>query len=97
MSQSKMPSDQPFLWRSEVLVSLVIDTNIIYQRLSLLLSLVREISFMNRKVILWVILDVYPINRFDLLLTWLVLLQIKLHITILLVMKMSYEGTLVSF
>ena len=32
------------------------------------------------KVVLWVILDVYPLNRFGLLPTWLILLQNKLHI-----------------
>ena len=79
------------------MVSLVSDTNKIRQCLSLLLSLVRESSFMSWKVVLWVILDVNPLNRFGLLPTWLVFLQIKLRITILLIMPMSYEGTLVSF
>ena len=78
------------------MVSLVSDTNIICQRLSLLLSLVRESSFMSWKFILWVILDVKTLNRFGLLPTWLVLLQINLRITILLVMTMIYEVTLVS-
>ena len=82
---------------SEVLVILVSDKKIICQCLSLLLSLVRESSFMSRKVILWVILDVNPLNRLGLLPTWLVLLQINLRITILLIITMSYEGTLVSF
>ena len=79
------------------MVSLVSDINSTCQCLSLLLSLVRESSFMSWKVVLWVILDIYPLNRFVLLPTWLVLLQIKLRITIFLIMTMSYEGTLVSF
>ena len=78
------------------MVSLVSDTKIICKCLSPLLSLVRESSFMSWNVVIWVILDVYPLNRFGLLPTWVVLLQIKLRITILLTMTMSYEGTLVS-
>ena len=61
------------------------------------LSLVREISFMSWKVVLWVILEVKPLNRFGLLSTWLILLQIKIRITIMLIMTMIYECTLVSF
>ena len=53
-----------------------------------------QISHMVRSVS--VILDINPLNRFGLQPTWLVLLQIKLRITILLIMKMRYEGTLVS-
>ena len=79
------------------MVGLISDTNIIFQCLSLLLSLVRESSFMIWTVVIWVILDVNPLNKFGLLPTWLVLLQIKLRISILLIMKMSYGGTLVSF
>ena len=79
------------------MLSLVSDTNSICQCLSLLLSLVRESSFMSWKVILVVILDVNPLNTFGLLPNWLVLLQIKLRITIFFIMTMRYEGTLVSF
>ena len=59
--------------------------------------MVRESSFMSWKVILWVILDIKPLNRFGLLPTLLVLLQIKLRITIMLIMTMSYEGNLLEF
>ena len=79
------------------MVSLVSDVNRNCQCLDLLLSLVRESSFMSWKVVLWVILDINPLNRFGLMSTWLVLLQIKICITIMLIMKMSYEVTLVSF
>ena len=78
------------------MVSLVSDTNSTCQCLNLLLSLVRESSFMSWKVVIWVILDVNPLNRFGLLPTWLVLLQIKLRITIMIIMTMNYEGNLVS-
>ena len=47
------------------------------------LSLVRESSFMSWKVVLWVTLDIKPLNRLGLMPTWLVLLQIKLRITII--------------
>ena len=80
----------------EVLVILVSDTNSIFQCLGLLLSLFRESRFMIWKVVLWVILDVNPLNRFGLLRTCLVLLQINLRITFMLVMTMSYDCTLVS-
>ena len=76
------------------MVSLVSDTDITYQCLDLLLSLVRESSFMIWKVILWVILHVNPLNRFGLLPNWLVLLQIEICITIMLIMTMRYEGNL---
>ena len=79
--------------RVEVLVSLVSDINSTCQCLDFLLSLVRESSFKSWKVVLWVILDVNPLNRIGLLPTWIFLLQIKLCITILLIMTMSYEGT----
>ena len=79
------------------MVSLVSDTNRDCKRLDLLLSLVREISFMSWKVVLWVIIDVNLLNRFGLLPAWLVLLQIKFRITIMLIMTMSYKVTLVSF
>ena len=39
------------------------------------------------KVFIWVIFDVKPLHRFGLLPTWPVLLQIKLHITIIIIMK----------
>ena len=52
---------------------------------------------MSWKVVLWVILDINPLNRFGLLPTWLVLLQIKLRITIMLITTMSYEGILLPF
>ena len=79
------------------MVSLVSDTNRAFQCFDLLLSLIRESIVMSWKVVLWVILDVNPLNRFGLLPTWLVLLQIKLHVTILLIMTIIYKGTLVSF
>ena len=79
------------------MVSLVSDTNSTCQCLDLLLSLVRESIFMSWEVVLWVILDVHPLNRLELLPSWLILLQIKLCITIFLIMTMNYEGTLVSF
>ena len=82
---------------SEVLVRLVSDTYSTFQYLDLLLYLVSWSSFMSWKVILWVVLDVNPLNRLGLLSTWLVLLQIKLRINIMIIMKMSYEGTPVSF
>ena len=82
--------------RGEVLVRLVSDTYITCQYLELLLSLVSESSFMSWKVVIWVILEVNTLNRLGLLPTWLILLQIKLRITILLIMTMSYEVTLVS-
>ena len=78
------------------MVSLVSDTGSTCQYLDLLLSLVRGSSFISWKVILWFIFEVNPLNRFGLLPTWLVLLQIKLRRTIILIVKMSYEGTLVS-
>ena len=52
---------------------------------------------MSWRVVFWVILIVKPLNMFVLLPTWLFLLQIKLCITIMLIMTMSYEVTLVSF
>ena len=79
------------------MVRLISDTDSACQCLDLLLSLVRESSFMSWKVVLWVILDVNPLNRLGLLPTWLVLLKIKLRITIILIMTMSCEGNLVSF
>ena len=97
MPKSKVPSEYIFLWRGEVLVSLVSDTNSAFQCLYLLLSLVREIIFMIWKVVLWIILDIKILKRIGVLTTWLVLLQSKLHITILSTMKMSYEGKLLSF
>ena len=78
------------------MVSLVSDTDSTCQFLDLLISLVRESSFMIWKVVLWVILDVNPVNRFGLLPTWILLFQIKLRITIMIIMTMSYEGTLIS-
>ena len=74
----------------DVLVGLVSDIDITFQCLDLLLSLVREIRFMSWKVVLCVILDVNPLNRFGLIPTWLVLLQIKIRITIILIMTMCY-------
>ena len=79
------------------MVSLVSDTNSACQCIELLLSLVRESSFMSWKVVLWFILDVNHLNRFGLLPTWLVLLQIKLLLTIMIIMLMIYEGARVSF
>ena len=79
------------------MVSLVSDIKITCQLLDLLIYLVMESSFMSWKVVLWFIIDVNPLNRVGLLPTWLVLLQIKLRITILFIITMSYEGTLVSF
>ena len=40
---------------------------------------------------------VEPLNRFNLLPTWIVLLKIKLRKNIMLIPEMSYEGTIVSF
>ena len=54
------------------------------------------IILISWKVVLWVVHDINPLHRFVLLLAWLVLLQIKSCITIILIIKMSYEGTLVS-
>ena len=68
------------------MVSLVSEIKSTCQCISLLLSLVREISFMIWKVV-----------TLTLTLTWIVLLPINLRITIMLIMTMSYEGTLVSF
>ena len=78
------------------MVSLDSDTDSPFQCLDLPLSLVREGIFVSWKVVLWVILDVNPLNRFGIMPTWLVLLQIKLHITIMLIMRTSYEGNIVS-
>ena len=78
------------------MVNLVSDTDSACQCIELLLYLVRESIFMSQKVVLWVILDVNPLNRFILLPTWLVLLQRKLRTTIIIINTMSYEGTLVS-
>ena len=52
---------------------------------------------MSWKVVLWVLLDVNPLHRFGLITKWNVLLKINLRITIILIMTMRYEGTLVSF
>ena len=52
---------------------------------------------MSYKVVLWVILDVNPLNRFGLIPTWLVFLLIKIHITIMLIITMRYEVAPVSF
>ena len=79
------------------MVSLISDTNSACKCLDILLSMVNEGRFISWKVVLWVILDVNPLNRLGLLTTWPVLLQIKLSINIILVITMSYEGTLVSF
>ena len=79
------------------MVSLVSYTDINLQCLELLLFLVRESRYISWKVVLWVILGVNPLNRFGLLPTWIVLLQINLRITIILIMTMRYEGNPVSF
>ena len=52
---------------------------------------------MSWKVILMVILGVNDLHRFGLMPTWLVSLQIKYRVTIILVMEVSYEGTPVYF
>ena len=67
------------------------------QCLELLLFLVSEDSFMSWKVVLWVIIGINTLNRFGLLPTYLVLLQINLCITIMIIMTIRCEGTLVSF
>ena len=79
------------------MVRLVSDTDSTCQHVEILLSLVRDNSFMSWKVVLWVIFDINDLNRFGLMPTWLVLLQSKLHIIIMLVMIIIYEVTLVSF
>ena len=97
MPQSKVPSEYLFLWGSEFLVILVSDIDSTFQCLDHLLSLFRDNSSMSWKIFLWVIIDVKPLSRLGLLPTWLFLLQIKLHITIMLTMTLIYEGNLVSF
>ena len=52
---------------------------------------------MTWKVVLWVIIDVKSLHRFGILPTWLVIIQFKPHITIMIIIKMSYELTLESF
>ena len=79
------------------MVILVSDKNITFQCLDLLLSLFSESILMSWKVVLWFILDINHINRFGLLPTWLILLQIQLRKTIILIVTVSYEGTLVYF
>ena len=79
------------------MVRLVSDIDSTCEYLELLLSLVRENRFMNWKVVFWIILAINHLNRFGLMSTWLVLLQFNLRITIALIMKIRYEGTLVSF
>ena len=79
------------------MVGLVSDTDRSCQLLDLLIYMVGENSFMSWRVVFWVIPDVNPLNRFGLIPTWLVLLQIKLCINIMLIMTMIYEGTLLSF
>ena len=73
------------------------DTDTSCQLLEFLLYLIRENSFMSWNVVLSIMLDVYPLHRFVLIPTWLVLLQINLLITIMIIMTMSYEGTLAYF
>ena len=97
MTKSKVPSEYLFLCRGEFLVNLVSDTNSTCQCLELLLSLVRESIFMSWEVVLWVILDINLLNRLGLLPNWILLLQIKIRINILIIMKIRYEGTLVAF
>ena len=65
--------------------------------------MVRDSSFMSKKVILWVILDLNSLNRLGLLPTWLILLQIKLRITILHIIypkgictSEGYKGTFIA-
>ena len=79
------------------MVSLVSESDSTCKCLELLLFMVMENGFMSWKFVLWVILEVNPFNRFGLLPTWIVLLQMNLHINIMLVMKMSYKGNLVYF
>ena len=79
------------------MVSLISDTDCDLQCLDFPLYLVRWNKFMSWKVLLWFILDLKPLHRFILLTTYILLLQVKLHITIMLIMKMSYEGTLLNF
>ena len=79
------------------MVSLVSESDSTCKCLELLIFMVRENGFMSWKFGLWVILEVNPFNRFGLLPTWIVLLQMNLHINIMLVMKMSYKGNLVYF
>ena len=79
----------------EVLIILVSDTYDSCQYLDIIIYLVRYNSFMSSKVVLWFVLDLNPLHRFSLLTTWLVLLQVKLCITIMIITKMSYTCTLV--
>ena len=79
------------------MVSTVSDTESACRLLELIISLVRENIFMSWKVIIWVILYINYFHGFALLTNWIVLLKINLRITIMLISKMIYEGTLVSF
>ena len=73
------------------MISLVSDTYNTCQCLELLPSLVRDNMFIIWKVVMGVILDVNPLHRFVILSTCLVLLQIKLCIPIVIIMKLSME------
>ena len=67
------------------------------QKLDLIIFLVRENRFMSWRVVLWVIIDVENLHMFIFLPTCLVLLQVKLHITIMFIMKIIYEGNFLIF
>ena len=49
------------------------------------------------KGVFWVILDIYPLQRFVLIPTWIILVQVYCFIAIMPTMTMSYERTFVSF
>ena len=81
---------------SEVLFRLVSDTYSTLNCLEILLYLVRNNIFMIWKVFLLVILDLNPLRGFGLMLTWIVVLQIKFRITSMRIITIIYEVTLVS-
>ena len=79
------------------MVNLVSDTDSDCQCLDHLIYVVSEKSLMSWKVVIWVIIDINPLQRFGLIPTSILPLRFKLCIAIMLTIKMIYEGTLVSF
>ena len=79
------------------MVVLVIDIGISCQRLDLFLYLVRWNIFISCKVVLWVIHDLRPLYMFGLIPTFLFLLEVDIRISIMFIIKMGYQGTLVPF
>ena len=58
--------------------------------------MVSDKILMSWKVVIWIILDVHPLHLFELLSTWIVLIQVEIGKTIIIIIAMSYEGAPIS-